>query len=191
MNRVINVPNVMCLASCIPILLFFTSLMVLVYALQNEFQQFLRFDYSFLSSAYAFVPFCQKILLFNYIILLFSYDWCCVFIFCFITSCKETHNFNGDGLCFLRVDYFFLSSAYTFVRFCEKIILFNYIFFLFSYHWYCMFIFCFIGSCKETQNFTGPGLCYAKRIPTIPKVWLLLSFICLCFPSFLWRMFIL
>ena len=56
------------------ILLFFTSLMVLVYALQNEFQQFLRFDYSFLSSAYAFVPFCQKILLFNYIILLFSYD---------------------------------------------------------------------------------------------------------------------
>ena len=133
MNRVINVPNVMCLASCILILLFFTSLMVLVYSVQNEVQPFPRFDYSFLSSAYAFVPFCQKILLFNYIILLFSYDWCCVFIFCFITSCKETHPFNGDGLCFLRVDYFFLSSAYTFVRFCEKNILFNYIYIFFVF----------------------------------------------------------
>ena len=116
----------------IPILLFFTSLMVLVYALQNEFQPFLRFEYSFLSSAYTFVPFCQKFLLFNYIILLFSYDWCCMFIFRFITSCKEIHNFNGPGLCFLRFDYLFLSSAYTFVHFCEKIILFNYInFFVF------------------------------------------------------------
>ena len=115
------------------ILLFFTSLMVLVYALQNEFQPFLRFDYSFLSFAYTFVPFCQKILLFNYIILLFSYDWCCMFFFRFITSCEETHTFNGDGLCILRVDYFFLSSAYTFVCFCEKIILFNYIFFRFVF----------------------------------------------------------
>ena len=108
------------------ILLFFTSLMVLVYTLQNEFQPFLRFDYSFLSSTYTFDPFCQKILL-------FSYDWCCMFIFHFITSCKETHTFNGDGLCFLRVDYFFLSFAYTFVHFCEKIILFTYIFFLFVF----------------------------------------------------------
>ena len=115
----------------ISILLFFTSLMVLVYALQKEFQPFLRFDYSFLSSAYTFVPFCQKNLLFNYIILFFSYDWCCMFIFLFITSCKETHTFNGDGLCFLRVDYFFLSFAYTFDRFCEKIILFNYIYIYF------------------------------------------------------------
>ena len=103
----------------IPILLFFTSLVVLVYALQNEFQPFLRFDYSFISSAYTFVPFCQKNLLFNYIILLFSYDRCCMFIFYFITSCKETHNFKGPGLCFLRFDYFFFSSAYTFVPFCE------------------------------------------------------------------------
>ena len=114
------------------ILLFFTSLMVLVYALQNEFQPFLRFDYSFLSFAYAFVPFCQKILLFNYIILLFSYDWCCMFIFRFITSCKETDNFNAPGLWFLRFDYFFLSSAYAFVRYCVKIILFNCIIYLFS-----------------------------------------------------------
>ena len=43
----------------IPILLFFTILMVLVYVLQNEFQPFLRFDYSFLSSAYAFLSFCE------------------------------------------------------------------------------------------------------------------------------------
>ena len=41
----------------IPIVLFFTILIVLVYALQNEF--FLRFNYSFLSFAYAFLPFCQ------------------------------------------------------------------------------------------------------------------------------------
>ena len=127
----------------IPILLFFTSLMVLVYALQNEFQPFLRFDYSFLSFAYTFVPFCQKILLSNYIILLFSYDLCCMFIFHFITSCKETDNFNGLGLCFLRFDYFFLSFAYTFIRFCEKIILFNcIIFFVFlslTLHVYFLF----------------------------------------------------
>ena len=41
----------------IPIVLFFTILKVLVYALQNEF--FLRFDYSFFSSAYAFLHFCE------------------------------------------------------------------------------------------------------------------------------------
>ena len=84
-----------------------------------------------------FCPFCQKILLFNYIILLFSYDWCCMFIFRFITSCKKTHTFNGDGLCFLRVDYFFLSSAYTFVRFFEKIILFNYIHIYIYIYFFC------------------------------------------------------
>ena len=41
------------------------------------------------------------------------------------------------------------------------------------------------------RNFNGPGLCSAKWISTIPKVWLLLSFIYLCFPSFLWIIFIL
>ena len=41
----------------IPIVLFFTILKVLVYALQDEF--FLRFDYSFFSSAYAFLHFCE------------------------------------------------------------------------------------------------------------------------------------
>ena len=41
----------------IPIVLFFTILKVLVYALQNEF--FLRFDYSFFSFAYAFLHFCE------------------------------------------------------------------------------------------------------------------------------------
>ena len=40
------------------------------------------------------------------------------------------------------------------------------------------------SDCTFLHNFKGPGLCSAKRI--LPKVWLLIFFICLCFPSFLW-----
>ena len=36
------------------------------------------------------------------------------------------------------------------------------------------------------HNFNGPDLCFAKRISTISKVWLLISFICLRFPIFFW-----
>ena len=40
------------------------------------------------------------------------------------------------------------------------------------------------SNCTFLHNFKGLGLCSAKRI--LPKVWLLISFICICFPSFLW-----
>ena len=40
------------------------------------------------------------------------------------------------------------------------------------------------SDCTFLHNFKGLGLCSAKRI--LPKVWLLIFFICLCFPSFLW-----
>ena len=103
-----------------------------------------------------------RFLYFNYLIFFVSYDWCCIFIFCFITSCTETHDLSGPGLCFLRFDYFFLSSAYTLISFCKKLLLFNYIIFLLSYHWCYLFIFCFITSCKETHNFNGLGLCFLR-----------------------------
>ena len=109
----------------IPIALVFTIFMDLVYALQNEFQPFLRFDYCFLSSAYIVVPFCVNFLLFNYIILWFSYDWCCMFIF-----------FHLPILSFLFVNNFYCLII--------KLLLFNYKIVLFFYHWYCMFLFFFI-----------------------------------------------
>ena len=50
--------------------------------------------------------------------------------------------------------------------------------------------FSFYSNFTFLQNFNSLDLCFAKRIPTISKVWLLLSFIYLCFPFFLWIFFI-
>ena len=50
--------------------------------------------------------------------------------------------------------------------------------------------FSFYSNFTFLHNFNSPDLCSAKCIPTICKVWLLLSFIYLCFPFFLWIFFI-
>ena len=63
-----------------------------------------------------------------------------------------------------------------------------------AFRYFCILYrkrFSFYSNFTFLYNFNGPGLCSTKCIPTIPKVWLLLSFIYLCFPLFLWIIFIL
>ena len=113
-------------------------------------------------------------LFFNCIIFLF-----CLFIFYFKASCKETHNFNDPSVCFLRFDYIFLSFAYNFIHFCQKLLMFNYIIFLFFQSLMMHIHFMFHNKLQGNSEFNG--LC---------KVWLLLSFICLHFRSFLSKIYI-